>query len=82
MNTETVTILSVIGLLAILAVACIIYSENKKLAFISAFFLFALVAVLISLVVVLTMQNAQLKGAVDGKCPEYEKIENVYKLKQ
>jgi len=54
-------------------------SENKKLIFI-VMWLFSS-AITMSLLILTTIDNEKLLKE-RGKCPEYEKIENVYRLKQ
>jgi phosphoglycerol transferase MdoB-like AlkP superfamily enzyme len=54
-------------------------NENKRMSFI-VLWLF-LTGVLFFTCVILNSELNHYKSQAEGKCPEYERIENVYKLK-
>ncbi len=78
----------VIGVLSALVVICyfkLAYSiDNKKFnsGILSLFGLTFITAMSIMLLVTTIEENNELQKQIKAKCPQYEKIENVYILKK
>jgi len=80
MTTEQIVILTIFGVLASAVYISFIFlktDNDKHFAMSSLFILFGLLMI-VAFVAILEMNK--LKSSID-KCPEYEKIENVYQLK-
>jgi len=84
MTTAQIIILSVSGIIYLISwfIMSIKLKENDLIKNESVIF-FNLISVLIifcsALAFILSFNNLEKRN---GKCPEYEKVENVYKLKQ
>lgn len=82
MTTGQIIILAFFGIIFFIGLFGSLFSEKSGIKdgfiFISAFStsFFALIAI------VVTIEMNNLRKQLKGKCPEYEKLENVYKLKE
>ena len=80
----TTTQIVIISILAILIVICcfgttLTKNVNKQFGFIVVW-LFASMLAIGFLIIMTTLRQDELK--LKGKCPEYERVDNLYKLKQ
>lgn len=75
-----ITIASILAL-----IACIAYfgawSENESKRIKSVVVLMFITGLFFVVTVILSEENHELRQQLNNKCPEYEKLENVYKLK-
>lgn len=78
-QTITIGILSILFLISYFGTA-LTKKENNRLGFI-VLWLFTS-AITLMLTVIMTVSNEQNYKKAQGSCPEYQKLENVYKLKQ
>lgn len=74
----------VLGIMAIMASAgfagvCLAKEEAYKILF--AFCILISVVFLLTATVTMTNLYEETKKRAEGKCPEYERVENVYRLK-
>jgi amino acid permease len=81
MITGQIITLSIICLLALISyITCILTNRNsEKNALVSILFILFILMTFVSYLVTLEMNSLRDNK---NKCPEYEKIENVYKLKE
>lgn len=85
MTTGQIVILLIVGAIISISYFKIAYSidENKyRKGFLYLFLMMMAIAILSLITVTETIENNDLKKQLKGKCPEYELIEKVYKLKQ
>lgn len=82
MTTIQITIICVLVILAIISYFGLNFSktENAKTGW--AFLLMFLFLICTFLLAIITIDNNELKNRIKSKCPEYEKVKNVYKLKE
>jgi hypothetical protein len=82
MNTAQIIVLTVliIGIFIGYFNSMITKDESKKFAW--GFFQLIFTGFLFVIAFVMTEEREEALKQLKGKCPEYEKIENVYKLKK
>ena len=84
MNTAQIIIFIILGLLisfAYFKIAYTIDNTKYKTGYSALFLMMLCITMLLIIAMVTTMEMNELRTQVKNKCPEYEKIENVYKLK-
>lgn len=81
MTQLQIIVLSIIAITSIISFSINMLSKNEKTISNSAVVLFIMIAMLFLISVVVTSEMNYLRNISKGKCPEYEKIDNVYKLK-
>ena len=81
MTTGQIIVLLIIGILSVIGFAGSVLSEdvNKRLEY--NILLFFTVTCLFLISILSTTASNQYYKEKQGKCPEYEKIDNVYRLK-
>jgi hypothetical protein len=82
MTTSQVIIFSILAVLAIVGFFGGIFSKSDSGKLLWNFLLFFVAFIFAFLAIEMAVQRETLLEQVQGKCPEYEKIENVYKLKE
>lgn len=78
-QTLVLIIIGLIGLISIFSFTNTLFSKNETGKFLWSF---VLIIMTMLIFVTLVMQLNYLITKAKDKCPEYEKVENVYKLKQ
>lgn len=81
MTQPQIIVFSIIAITSIISFLINTLSKNEKTISNSAVVLFIMIAMLFLMSVVVTSEMNYLRNISKGKCPEYEKIDNVYKLK-
>lgn len=81
MTQPQIIVLSIIAITSIISFLINTLSKNEKTISNSAVVLLIMIAMLFLMSVVATSEINYLRNISKGKCPEYEKIDNVYKLK-
>lgn len=81
MTLPQIILFSIIAITSIISFLINTLSKNEKTISNSAVVLFIMIAMLFLMSVVVTSEMNYLHNISKGKCPEYEKIDNVYKLK-
>lgn len=81
MTQPQIIVLSIIAITSIISFLINTLSKNEKTISNSAVVLLIMIAMLFLMSVVATSEMNYLRNISKGKCPEYEKIDNVYKLK-
>lgn len=81
MTTIQITILSTLGVLAIVGYfgTALSKSENGKLGY--SFLSFFITVIFATIALILTQEKEQLSKKLNDKCPKYEKVEDVYRKK-
>jgi len=79
-NTQ-ILILSIIGILWLLCFIKIVLSTDDKKSTLEWIMFFSIVnSVVFAITIMLIVEMNELKEKVKGKCPELEKVENVYRI--
>lgn len=83
MTNSQIIIFSILGVLWLLGYFKLAYHlDDKKQNSTQWFMLFVMTnALLITCLITATLVMNDLQKQVEGKCPELEKVENVYKIK-
>lgn len=81
MTQPQIIVLSIIAITSIISFLINTLSKNEKTISNSAVVLLIMIAMLFLMSVVAISEMNYLRNISKGKCPEYEKIDNVYKLK-
>lgn len=82
MTTGQITILSIISLLAIFAFVGVVFFDREETKNACGIFQLFLTVFCLMICTVLTVEVNRLHEKYKNGCPEYEKIENAYKIKQ
>ena len=84
MNTAQIIIFIILGIIMIGSYFKLAYTidTNKPIGYVYLFIYTLTTAIFFMIAILATQQVNELRTQVKNKCPEYEKIENVYKLKQ
>jgi archaellum biogenesis protein FlaJ (TadC family) len=82
MTTTQIIIVSIPFIILIISILRL-EIKNDKNSFDSFLFILSIYSIgfLFFIIYSLTEDNNELRKQIKGKCPEYEKIENVYRLK-
>ena len=81
MTTPQITIITIISLLTLVAFIYSLWTENREHKN-SMSFLIIFMFTIMGLIAVLSTKEMMVLRENKTKCPQYEKVENVYKLKQ
>lgn len=81
MTAQIITLI-VLAVIAIIAYVGVNYtkSESGRLGY--SFLSLFIMSILFLIITVTLTENVEMSSKLKNKCPEYEKVENVYKLKQ
>ena len=82
MTTPQIIILSILGILAIIGFSGNLFTKKEEFRIGYSFLLLFTTSLFALVALTMTTEREDLLKQVKNKCPEYEKIENVYKLKQ
>ena len=84
MNTPQIVIFIILGIMIGICYFKIAFSiDERKIKGLVYLFVYTLIiGILFMKALLSTLEVNDLEKQVKNKCPEYEKIENVYKLKQ
>lgn len=81
MTTQQILLFSILGVLILFSIFVNALSKKQSTKMFSLFLLIYALSLLLTIAIIQTLRVNELKKQINNKCPEYEKIENVYKLK-
>ena len=81
MTTQQILLFSILGGLILFSIFVNALSKKQSTKMFSLFLLIYALSLLLTIAIIQTLQVNELKKQINNKCPEYEIIENVYKLK-
>jgi hypothetical protein len=81
MTTSQIAILSILGIIAIIAFIGAMLNNKYETRILFIIALFSSFGFLFIVALVATQEMNKYSNLAKGKCPEYERIDNVYKLK-
>jgi ABC-type nickel/cobalt efflux system permease component RcnA len=82
MTTAQIIVIIIISLVFITSLSVLSKSENEKTKDNAAFFIFISFGLITFIACLSLIEANNLLKIKKQKCPEYEKVENVYKLKE
>lgn len=81
MNTGQIITITILCILALIGYFGIAFSKRESIRILFLFLLTFVTSMFIFTTIIQTLEVIELEKQLKQKCPQYEKVDNVYKLK-